>query len=126
MKRRLSLILSTLGDPAVLLLDEPTTGMDPVNRRHVWEFIEEYKKGNRIVILTSHSMEEVEVLGDRIGIMVKGKLRALGNSIQLRNRHGAGYRVSITCESENSEKLQEQFKKQFPSAVLEVVALSFY
>jgi ABC-type multidrug transport system ATPase subunit len=58
MKRRLSVILSTLGDPMCVFLDEPTTGMDPVNRRHVWTFLQKFKE-NRIVILTTHSMEEV-------------------------------------------------------------------
>jgi len=55
-------------------MDEPTTGMDPVNRRHVWSFLEKFKKG-RIMILTTHSMEEADVLGDRIAIMSGGSLR---------------------------------------------------
>ena len=118
MKRRLSLILSTIGDPKVLYLDEPTTGMDPVNRRHVWSFIEKFKT-DRVVILTSHSMEEVEVLGDRIGVMVKGKLRALANPIQLRNRFGMGYRISVMCHSTDAEKLKKSFEQRLPSAILE-------
>lgn len=61
MKRRLSVVLSTIGDPLVCYMDEPTTGMDPINRRHVWKFIESFKK-DRIVILTTHSMEEAEVV----------------------------------------------------------------
>jgi ABC-type multidrug transport system ATPase subunit len=61
MKRRLSLIIATIGDPKVMFLDEPTTGMDPVNRRHVWSFIENFKEG-RVIVLTTHSMEEADVV----------------------------------------------------------------
>lgn len=118
MKRRLSLILSTIGDPKILYLDEPTTGMDPVNRRHVWSFIEDFKK-NRVVILTSHSMEEAEVLGDRIGIMVYGKLRALANPIKLRGRFGSGFRISATCDANDVESLKLKIQSMIPSAVLE-------
>ena len=51
MKRRLSLVISTIGDPKIVFMDEPTTGMDPVNRRHVWSFIEKFKKGRIIVLV---------------------------------------------------------------------------
>jgi ABC-type multidrug transport system ATPase subunit len=61
MKRRLSLVISTIGDPKIIFMDEPTTGMDPVNRRHVWSFIEKFKK-NRVIVLTTHSMEEADVV----------------------------------------------------------------
>lgn len=83
MKRRLSVAVALMGDPEVVYLDEPTTGMDPVSRRHVWDIIEEAKKG-RAVILTTHSMEEADILGDRIGIMARGRLRCLGSSIRLK------------------------------------------
>jgi ABC-type multidrug transport system ATPase subunit len=61
MKRRLSVVISSIGDPKIMFLDEPTTGMDPVNRRHVWSFIEKLKK-DRVIILTTHSMEEADVV----------------------------------------------------------------
>jgi ABC-type multidrug transport system ATPase subunit len=61
MKRRLSVVIASIGDPQIVFLDEPTTGMDPVNRRHVWSFIEKFKK-DRVVILTTHSMEEADVV----------------------------------------------------------------
>ena len=61
MKRRLSVVIATIGDPKIMFLDEPTTGMDPVNRRHVWSFIEKFKK-DRVIILTTHSMEEADVV----------------------------------------------------------------
>eukprot|EP00960_Hanusia_phi_P066607 766433-Hanusia_phi.AAC.1 len=74
MKRRLSVAVSLIGNPSVVYLDEPTTGMDPINRRHVWDVIEAAKQ-DRCVVLTTHSMEEADILGDRIGIMAKGRLR---------------------------------------------------
>ena len=94
MKRRLSVVLSTLGDPKCVFLDEPNTGVDPFNRRIVWSFLEEFKKG-RIIILTTHSMEEADTLADKIAIMVDGRLRAVGKSIRLKNKFGSGYRVHL-------------------------------
>jgi len=95
MKRRLSVAVALIGDPDVVYLDEPTTGMDPINRRHVWDVIEAAKQ-DRCVVLTTHSMEEADILGDRIGIMAKGRLRCLGNSVRLKTRFGAGYKVSVS------------------------------
>lgn len=68
MKRRISLAISAIGNPKIILMDEPTTGMDPKTRRGVWSMIRELKK-NRVVILTTHDMEEAETLSDRIAIM---------------------------------------------------------
>ncbi|KAI8921283.1 hypothetical protein DFJ77DRAFT_449232 [Powellomyces hirtus] len=118
MKRRLSLVISTIGDPKIIFMDEPTTGMDPVNRRHVWEFVEKFKKG-RVIVLTTHSMEEADVLGDRIAIMAHGRMRAIGTSISLKSQHGSGYRVSIIVDPENSELAKRKIAEMVPSAVLE-------
>jgi len=68
----LSLAISTVGDPAIIFLDEPTTGMDPVVRREVWKLIEKMRL-NTAIILTTHSMEEADILSDRIAIIVDGK-----------------------------------------------------
>ncbi|KAF9426089.1 ATP-binding cassette sub- A member 1 [Podila epigama] len=94
MKRRLSTIISTIGDPAVLILDEPTTGMDPIHRRHVWTFLAQFKRG-RSILLTTHSMEEADALGDKVAIMVSGHLKAIGNTTRLKNKFGSGYRVEL-------------------------------
>jgi ABC-type multidrug transport system ATPase subunit len=67
MKRRLSVAVSLIGNPLVVYMDEPTTGMDPINRRHVWDVIEAAKQ-DRTVVLTTHNMEEADVLGDRVGV----------------------------------------------------------
>ncbi|KAI9363393.1 hypothetical protein DFJ73DRAFT_511027 [Zopfochytrium polystomum] len=116
MKRRLSLVISTIGDPKVVFMDEPTTGMDPVNRRHVWSFIETFKK-DRVMILTTHSMEEADVLGDSIAIMAHGRLRAIGNSIFLKNKYGAGYRISVITD--HSDRMKAAIAERVPGARLE-------
>ncbi|KAI8620644.1 hypothetical protein BC830DRAFT_1058977 [Chytriomyces sp. MP71] len=116
MKRRLSLVIATIGDPQVMFLDEPTTGMDPVNRRHVWSFIEKFKQ-ERVIILTTHSMEEADVLGDRIAIMAHGQLCAIGNSISLKNKFGAGYRISVITSDPGTMKAR--VTASVPNAVLE-------
>ncbi|KAI9597443.1 hypothetical protein BDF19DRAFT_435110 [Syncephalis fuscata] len=117
MKRRLSVIISTLGDPKVIFMDEPTTGMDPVNRRHIWAFLESFKQG-RVIVLTTHSMEEADVLGDQIAIMALGKLRALGSSIHLKNHHGTGYRITLMVEPEDSETVHMDIQRRIPGATL--------
>jgi len=105
MKRRLSMIISTIGDPKVVLLDEPTTGMDPVNRRNVWRFIEEFKK-DRTILLTTHSMEEADALGDKIIIMSNGIIKAIGDSTHLRNKFGNGYHISAIVNPNNIENFK--------------------
>lgn len=79
MKRRLSLVLALVHDPQIAFLDEPTVGMDPQSRRAVWDFINELKDEGRTIILTTHYMEEAEDLCDRVGIIDRGKLIALGS-----------------------------------------------
>ncbi|KMT02071.1 hypothetical protein BVRB_9g208000 [Beta vulgaris subsp. vulgaris] len=95
MKRRLSVAIALIGDPRVIILDEPTTGMDPISRRHVWDIIENAKQG-RAIILTTHSMEEADILSDRIGIMAKGRLRCIGTSIRLKSRFGTGFIANVS------------------------------
>ncbi|XP_074316992.1 ABC transporter A family member 2-like [Silene latifolia] len=101
MKRRLSIASALLGDPKLIILDEPTTGMDPVSRRQVWDIIENAKNG-RTIILTTHSMEEADVLGDRIGVMAKGRLHCIGTSIRLKSRFGTGFIINLSFTDGNS------------------------
>ncbi|XP_061353107.1 ABC transporter A family member 2-like isoform X3 [Gastrolobium bilobum] len=100
MKRRLSVAIALIGDPKLVILDEPTTGMDPITRRHVWDIIENAKRG-RAIVLTTHSMEEADILSDRIGIMAKGRLRCIGTSIRLKSRFGTGFIANISFYGNN-------------------------
>jgi len=72
-----------VGDPELLFLDEPTTGLDPQARRHVWELVDGLKETGRTIILTTHYMEEAERLCDRVAIMDHGRVIALGTPQQL-------------------------------------------
>ncbi|KAI7982022.1 ABC transporter A family member 1 [Camellia lanceoleosa] len=76
MKRKLSLGIALIGDSKVIVLDEPTSGMDPYSMWLTWQLIKKIKKG-RIILLTTHSMDEADVLGDRIAIMANGSLKSL-------------------------------------------------
>jgi ABC-type multidrug transport system ATPase subunit len=83
MKRRLSLALALIHDPQIEFLDEPTFAMDPQSRHAVWDFIAEQKTQGKTIILTTHYMEEAEELCDRVGIIDRGKLIALGTPKEL-------------------------------------------
>lgn len=95
MKRRLSVAISLIGSPLVVYLDEPSTGLDPASRHQLWEAILKAKK-DRTIILTTHSMEEAEVLCDKIGIFVSGELRCYGAPQQLTHRYGSNYSLTVT------------------------------
>jgi len=77
--------------PAVLL------GMDPISRRHLWDLIASVKQSCAIM-LTTHSMEEADILGDRIGIMARGQLCCLGSGLHLKQKYGSGYRLSVQVQ----------------------------
>jgi energy-coupling factor transporter ATP-binding protein EcfA2 len=98
----------------IVYLDEPTTGLDPISRRHLWDLVDSAKQ-NRAIVLTTHSMEEADILGDRIGIMVRGKLQCIGTSLRLKSRFGSGYRVSVRVHAglSNFEDQKTRIKSLF-------------
>eukprot|EP00467_Chlorarachnion_reptans_P011068 CAMPEP_0114538360 /NCGR_PEP_ID=MMETSP0109-20121206/30099_1 /TAXON_ID=29199 /ORGANISM="Chlorarachnion reptans, Strain CCCM449" /LENGTH=2283 /DNA_ID=CAMNT_0001722369 /DNA_START=209 /DNA_END=7060 /DNA_ORIENTATION=- len=112
-KRKVSLAIALVGDPPVLFLDEPSSGMDPVTRRYMWDLIAELGR-TRCVVLTTHSMEECEALCHRVGIMSKGKLRCLGTLQRLKNRHGKGYHIEVSCPELRAGVVIEALMKEFP------------
>lgn len=106
MKRRLSLGISVVGNPQIVFLDEPTTGLDPENKRQIWEILSNCKE-NKCIILTTHLMEEVEVLSDRIGIIVNGSLRCLGTQHKLKKVYGKGFKLVLNLTNITNELLQK-------------------
>ena len=95
MKRRLSAAMAMIGDSPIILLDEPTSGVDPIARRQFWEVINSVKETGQAVILTSHSMEECEALCSRLGIMVNGQFQCLGGVQHLKNKFAQGFSLLI-------------------------------
>ncbi|CAG7727898.1 unnamed protein product, partial [Allacma fusca] len=92
-KRKLSTAIAMLGDPAVIFLDEPTAGMDPVARRHVWNAISLVRDTGTSVVITSHNMEECEALCSNLAIMVKGRFKCLGSPQHLKSKLSPGYKL---------------------------------
>merc|ERR1712217_1006506 len=102
-KRKLSVAVAMIGNPPIVFLDEPSTGMDPMARRSMWDFIRSTMNG-RCVILTTHSMEECEALCHRLCIMTAGQLRCLGTPQQLKTKFGKGYQLDLTLEEDESDE----------------------
>lgn len=118
MKRRLSVAIAFIGDPLVVFLDEPTTGLDPKMRGRVWEIIHG-AKSDRAVILTTHSMEEAEALCDRICIMANGRMFTIGSSQQLKTRWGSGYSVNVSAAPDRVEDAKAHVLTLLPDAQVE-------
>jgi ABC-2 type transport system ATP-binding protein len=98
-KQRLSLAVALVGDPEILFLDEPTTGLDPQARRQVWDIIADVKARGGTVLLTTHYMEEAERLCDRIAIVDRGKIIALDTPAGLISRLGAEHVLEIETQT---------------------------
>jgi len=113
-KRKLSVAIALIGNPPIVFLDEPSTGMDPVSRRFMWDFISE-TMAERAVILTTHSMEECEALCSRIGILVAGSLKCIGSSQHLKHRFGRGFQLDISTGANDPAPAQEFIRRSFPS-----------
>ena len=117
MKRRLSILLSSIGQPKVIFLDEPTTGLDPVNRRGVWKMIQKLKN-ELSIILTTHSMEEADYLSDRIGIIKSGVIQCIGTPNQLKSLFGNGYLINCEYTDNNKNTAKELLLKYMPHCVV--------
>jgi ABC-2 type transport system ATP-binding protein len=102
-QQRLLLAIALVNDPALLFLDEPTTGLDPQARRNFWELVQSIKARRKTIILTTHYMEEAELLCDEIAIMDRGRIIAQGSPRNLLREHFA-------------EVLLELPKQEFPAA----------
>ncbi len=106
-KQKLGLAIAMLNDPEVLFLDEPTSGLDPKARRNIWNVIEEMKKEGKSVLLTTHYLEEAEILADRVAIMNHGEIIDTGNPMEIIERHHQKDRLIIRAPSSISKILND-------------------
>ncbi|KUF93745.1 Small subunit processome component 20 [Phytophthora nicotianae] len=107
-KRKLSVAIAMIGSPAIIFLDEPSTGMDPVSRRFMWDVIADISTRGKAstIVLTTHSMEECEALCSRVGIMVGGRLRCYGSVQHLKSRFGDGLMFDVKLDTPTTEELE--------------------
>ena len=106
-RQRFSIVAALVNDPEIVFLDEPTTGLDPLARRNLWKIIENIKLKGKTIILTTHYMEEAEILCDRIGIMDKGKILALDETNKLIEMAEYPFKISFI----SSKHYGSNFKK---------------
>uniref|UniRef100_A0A671UT72 P-type phospholipid transporter n=1 Tax=Sparus aurata TaxID=8175 RepID=A0A671UT72_SPAAU len=106
MQRKLSVAIAFVGGSKIVILDEPTAGVDPYARRGIWELLLKYKQGTRTIILSTHHMDEADILGDRIAIISQGRLRCCGSSLFLKKYFGSGY--YLTLVRDGTEKMTAQ------------------
>ncbi|KAF8768213.1 ATP-binding cassette sub-family A member 3 like protein [Argiope bruennichi] len=106
-KRKLSVAIALIGSPPLILLDEPTAGVDPVSRRKIWGILAQARNNTgAAILLTTHSMEESEALCNRLAIMVNGRFRCLGSIQQLKTKYGQGYTLIIKMKREDQENIE--------------------
>ena len=108
MKRKLQLGMALIGDSKLVFLDEPSSGLDTTSRREMWDMLKNYRE-DRIIILTTHYMEEADNLGDRVGIMSHGKMMCCGSPDWLKREYGEGYNLTIVKNSKEDSPEVEDF-----------------
>jgi ABC-2 type transport system ATP-binding protein len=113
-KQRLAVACALVGDPELLFLDEPTTGLDPQSRLQLWDVIADFKRGGRTVLLTTHYMEEAERLCDRVAVVDRGKVIALGTPRELIATLGGQEVIEVTLEGEAGAALDPQRLAELP------------
>ncbi|XP_051925524.1 ATP-binding cassette sub-family A member 5 [Hippocampus zosterae] len=117
-KRKLSVGIAILGDPKILLLDEPTAGMDPCYRHLVWSLLKSRRAG-RVLVLSTHYMDEADILADRKAVISQGRLKCVGSSLYLKTKCGVGYhlRMSINNRSDTGT-ISSLVQQHIPKAKL--------
>nr|XP_044991908.1 ATP-binding cassette sub-family A member 13 [Jaculus jaculus] len=115
-KRKLSTALALVGKPDILLLDEPSSGMDPCSKRCLWQTIMQEVRDGCAAVLTSHSMEECEALCTRLAVMVDGSFRCLGPPQHIKSRFGDGYTIKVWLhkEANGPDTISDFLKLHFP------------
>ncbi|KAM4663583.1 ABC-type organic anion transporter ABCA8-like [Discoglossus pictus] len=119
-RRKLTLGIAILGNPKILLLDEPTAGLDPCSRHHVWTILKKYK-ADRVTVLSTQFMDEADILADRKAVISSGRLKCVGTSLFLKRKWGVGYHLRMQVSpSYNTEFITSMIKQHIPSAKLTV------
>ncbi|XP_032177693.1 ATP-binding cassette sub-family A member 9 isoform X4 [Mustela erminea] len=117
-KRKLTFGIAILGDPQVLLLDEPTAGSDPLSRHHVWNLLKE-RKSNRVILFSTQFMDEADILADRKVFISNGRLKCAGSSLFLKKKWGIGYHLSLHLnEMCDPDSITSLVKQHVPDAKL--------
>lgn len=111
-KRKLSVGIAIIGDPKLIILDEPTAGMDPHSKRHLWSVLQNRKQG-KVILLTTHFMDEADILADRKAIIISGHLKCCGSSLFLKNRFGIGYNLKLIINNNNKLNTITNFVKTY-------------
>ncbi|XP_068617160.1 ATP-binding cassette sub-family A member 2 [Brachionichthys hirsutus] len=121
MKRKLSVAIAFVGGSRAVILDEPTAGVDPYARRAIWDLILKYKQG-RTILLSTHHMDEADLLGDRIAIISHGKLKCCGSPLFLKSTYGDGYKLTLVKKQSEGRGLDSQL--QHPACLSPTSSLS--
>ena len=108
-KRRVDLAMGIVGDPELIFLDEPTTGLDPQGRRQMWEVVREFTRLGKTVVLTTHYLDEAENLADRVGVIINGQLVDVGTPREIGGRERALARVSFSLHGNLAGKPLPEF-----------------
>lgn len=120
-RQKLGLALAMVNDPEILFLDEPTSGLDPRARRNIWKVIENLKERGKSILLTTHYLEEAELLAERVAIMNKGKIIDAGTPMEIVERHHANDRLIIRGDAEIGTLIENAgFKALRNGAYIEV------
>ena len=125
-KRKLCIALALLSGGKITILDEPTSGMDVIVKKQVWEFLKSYQK-DKIILITTHSLEEAEYLGTRIGIMTDGHLVCSGTSTYLKSMYPCGININLIINSkrfseDNKRNIYEKIKEYDPQAEIKIAS----
>ena len=113
-KRKVCIGLALLGDPKYVFLDEPTTGLDPLSRRKIWSLLLKKKK-DRVIFITTHYMDEADIIADRKLILNKGHIRCLGSSVYLKSHFQMKYNLEV--ETNDYEAVEGVIRKYIPDAI---------
>ena len=129
-KRKLCTALALIGNSKIILLDEPTSGMDPIAKKSLWDFLKNYQN-DKIILLTTHSLDEAEYLGDRIGIMSDGHFICCGSSSYLKSKYPCGFNINLLInpnkfDDKKKKEIFEKIKNFEPEAAIRVASKSVF